>query len=417
MSTNPLLIALGQALPDIRKQIAVEKEKKKQLQMGNELQSIFNSSLAPIEMERKAAGTLSNYGYTEQALKLNKEATKKQSTLNQYEREIKNAAAEKSEERLSKVMIKIAGSAKSTDDLINIYKNLPGDSAKLLSENIPSGIELRTQDGQPLKHVWADHPTMKGKQVATWVDPNDIASPGKYQTGPDGKPMTRDTPRMTTGDYLQRRQGAADIKTGQQTEIAQIKKFMDSPETFMDLPAVKKLESRIEESDSVRALLKSKNPVADQASRTLIRRVFGDVGNATEQEQKLALADPSFKGKWNDFIERVITGKISDKTRAFALQTLDELTRTAETKYELRLDIYKDIIMNETQKSEEEVNRMFEPLQGFAAKLSGRKKQGTKQTKTKKLTPTGQNYDGSKIKMSDGIWYSKKEAMNLIKGK
>lgn len=102
---------------------------------------------------------------------------------------------------------------------------------------------------------------------------------------------------------------------------------------------VKQRSEQLQYAANTLALLHSDNPVANQAAKTQLARLAGEVGVLTDRDVERFGGSKALLSKLNQAIAETTTGKLSKENKAFLTDVADSFYKAAQNSLNDRLDI------------------------------------------------------------------------------
>ena len=120
---------------------------------------------------------------------------------------------------------------------------------------------------------------------------------------------------------------------------AENKSLIQIDKTLRNDYLVKQRSEQLQYAANTLALLHSDNPVANQAAKTQLARLSGEVGVLTDRDVERFGGSKALLSKLNQAIAETTTGKLSKENKAFLVDVANSFYKSAQNSLNDRLDV------------------------------------------------------------------------------
>lgn len=113
-------------------------------------------------------------------------------------------------------------------------------------------------------------------------------------------------------------------------------------ETFNRDKVVTKAEGRLADADAAEFILKSKNPVGDEAVKTFLARASGEVGTLTDQDAARFGGSKALTSRLAAIAKQYSDGTLTDENRNYLLQLTNSFKQSAQNTLKQRAKVIAD---------------------------------------------------------------------------
>lgn len=124
---------------------------------------------------------------------------------------------------------------------------------------------------------------------------------------------------------------------------------------------VVKSEEGIQSARTIREMVSSNNPIAEEAAKTFAARASGEVGALSDQDRNAYGGSKAILARIGAIKDQLTTGTLSDENRKFMLELSDKFEQANKRNLEERLSLYSKQATKKLDLDEKEVRQILRP--------------------------------------------------------